>query len=198
LTSRTPPEIKWLLVERATLVGDIVRLEERKVLLEAELGRVRDLVAAVDTSIRLVDNGLRLDAGGQVGRHCPTYGRRGALKDFQIAALKAAGETGLSVRAASLLASSNFELNFASKAEFLRYSHNTVHPQLQQLRNHGLAENLSGTGPDGMLWRWKTILPTFADLALLACAAPAARVPDGQKDTAGHQVAYQRGGYVAG
>jgi hypothetical protein len=37
LTSRTPPEIKWLLVERATLVGDISRLEQRRALLEAEL-----------------------------------------------------------------------------------------------------------------------------------------------------------------
>jgi hypothetical protein len=186
LASRTPPEIKWLLVERATLVGDITRLEERKALIEAELGRVRDLVAAVDTSIRLVDGGLRLDAAGQVGRHCPTYGRRGALKDFLIAALKAAGEAGLSGRAASLLASANFELNFASKAEFLRYSRNTVRPQLQRLRKHGLAENLAGTGPDGMLWRWKKVLPTLADLALLARAAPPAGVPNGQKDEAGH------------
>lgn len=191
MASRTPPEIKWLLVERATLVGDIVRLEERKVLLEAELGRVRDLVAAVDTSIRLVDSGLLLDAAGSVQRHCPAYQRRGALKEFLIAALKAAGETGLSVRTASLLASANFELNFASKAEFLRYSRNTVRPQLQQLRNHGLAENLPGTGADGMLWRWKRMLPTFADLALLANAAPGAGVPNGQKDQARHQMAHQ-------
>lgn len=198
MASRTSPEIKWLLVERATLVGDIVRLEERKVLLEAELGRVRDLVAAVDTSIQLVDGSLRLDAAGQVGRHCPTYHRRGALKDFLTAALKAAGDAGLSGSAASLLATANFGLNFATKAEFQKYSRNTIRRQLQRLRNHGLAENLPGTGPESKLWRWKRALPSLADLALLADTAPAAGVSNGQKDEAGHQMAYQRDGYAAG
>lgn len=168
MAPRTPPEIKWLLVERATLVGDIVRLEERKALLDAELSRVRDLVAAVDTSIRLVDSGLRQDAAGQVGRHCPSYERRGVLKDFLVAVLKTAGDTGLSGRAASLLATANFGLNFATKAEFQRYSRNSIRRQLQQLRNHGLVETLPGTGPEGMHWRWKRTLPTLADLARLA------------------------------
>lgn len=178
-------------MERATLVGDIVRLEERKVLLEAELGRVRDLVAAVDTSIRLVDSGLLLDAAGSVQRHCPAYQRRGALKEFLIALLQGAGEAGISARDATLLTSAHFGLDFASRAEFWGYFRNTICPQFRRFRSHGLAENVPSTGPGGMLWRWKTSLPTLAELALLANAAPGAGVPNGQKDQARHQMAHQ-------
>ena len=87
-----------LLVERATLVGDIVQLVHGKLLLKAEIDDVCDLVAAVDTSIRLVDSGLRQNATGQVGRRCPAYGHPCALKEFLIAGLKAAEDWPIGAR----------------------------------------------------------------------------------------------------
>jgi hypothetical protein len=82
--------------------------------------------------------------------------------------VKEAVDDSLSARSASLLASANFQLDFANKADFLKYLRNTIRPQLQELRNHGLVENLPGTTSEGMLWRWKTTLPSLADLALQA------------------------------
>jgi hypothetical protein len=50
-----------------------------------------------------------------------------------------------------------------------------------------------------MLWHWKRGLPTLAELALLASAAPSpAGGIDGNQDPAGHQVAHQRDGHAAG
>lgn len=185
MTNKTPPEVKWLLVERATLVGDIALLEQRRTLLDAEITRVRNLVAAVDTSIRLVERGLRPDAAGRVRRHCQNYGRRGALKEFLVATLQGAGEAGLSARAVTLLASAHFELDFVSKAEFTNYLRNTVHPRLRELRQKDLVENIPGQGRDGMRWRWKRQLPTLAELALLAGPSSGSALAPGAAD--GHQ-----------
>jgi len=146
VTSWTPPAIKWLLVERATLVGDISRMEQRKALLDAELIRARSLVAAVDTTIRLMERDVRVDAAGTVQRHCPSYRRRGALQDFLIATLQDAGDAGISTRDATLLISAHFELDFVSKAEFRKYSRNTVSAQFRRFRNQGPAENMPSTG----------------------------------------------------
>jgi len=57
-----PARNQMALVERATLVGDISRMEQRKALLDAELIRARSLVAAVVTSIRLMEPDARFDA----------------------------------------------------------------------------------------------------------------------------------------
>lgn len=58
------------------LVGDIIPLAKRNLLIEAESDHVRGLISALDTSIRLVDSGLRQDATGQVGRRCPRMDTR--------------------------------------------------------------------------------------------------------------------------
>lgn len=150
---------------------------------------MRDLVAALDTSILLAERGVRPDAAGSVQRHCPAYRRRGALKEFLIATVQGAGEVGISARDAALLACAHFELDFVNKAEFERYFCNTVRPQFRRFRRHGLAENMPSTGLGGMLWRWKTSLPTLAELALLA-DLPSSEAYDGTEDEAGHQVAF--------
>lgn len=197
MPSRTPPELKWLLVERATLLGDIEQLARRRAELDTELQRLQSLVMALDTSIRLLDARVRAEAAGKVFRHCQQYGKRGALKTFITQTLREA-EEGLSLRAIAERAARHFSLDVCSSPALTRYGDNSIRPQLQQLRDEGLVENLPGTGRVALLWRWKRSVPTFADLALLAGVTLAGEVPDGHQNASGHQMAHQRDGHAAG
>lgn len=84
LRSLTPPDLKWLLVERATLAGDLLQMELRRAELTAEIAKTKSRVQALDTTIRLCHSNARPDAAGAVRRHTPGYGRRGALKGVLI------------------------------------------------------------------------------------------------------------------
>lgn len=53
LTTHTAPELKWLLVERGTLAGELDKLQGQHSLLAAEIARVQDTLQAFDTTIRL-------------------------------------------------------------------------------------------------------------------------------------------------
>lgn len=81
MRSRTPPDLKWLLVERATLAGDLLQMELRQVELIAEIAKTKSRVQALDTTIQLCHSNARSDAAGAVRRHTPGYGRRGALEE---------------------------------------------------------------------------------------------------------------------
>lgn len=164
MATKTRPDIKWLLVERATMVGDIELLERRRTLLDAEIARLRTLVAALDTSVSLAERHVRPDAAGSVQRHRQSYGRRGALQDFLVQTLQDATDEGLSAREVTLLASAHFGLDFVSKAEFNCYLRNSVQPRLRELRAKGQVDNPSSRGREVTLWRWKRSLLTFADL----------------------------------
>lgn len=164
MATKTRSDIKWLLVERATLVGDIAQLERRRAVLDAEIARLHALVSTLDTSIRLAERSVRPDAAGSVRRHRQNYGRRGDLQAFLVQTLRNAADVGLSAREVTLLASAHFGLEFVSKAEFNSYLRNSVQPRLRELRGKGQVENTSSTGRDATLWRWKRSSLTFADL----------------------------------
>lgn len=166
MVTKTRPDIKWLLVERATLVGDIAQLERRRTLFDAEIARLRALVAALDTSVCLAERRVRPDAAGTVRRHRQSYGQRGALQAFLVQTLQNAADVGLSAREVTQLASAHFALDFVSKAEFNSYLRNSVQPRLRELREKGQVENSSSTGQDATLWRWRRSM-TFADLTRL-------------------------------
>lgn len=183
MASRTPPEIKWLLLERATLAGDIEQLARRRALLDVGMENLRSRVQALDTSIRLLDVRVNAAVAGKIRRHCQQYGERGALKAF-IAQTVRETEHGLSLRAIAALAAAHFRIEFQSKAELTRYLQNSIRPQLQQLREDDLVENQPRTGPDGMLWRSKrSDMPSFAELARLA-GLPPSTAHDGDQDEA--------------
>lgn len=165
MAPKTRPDIKWLLVERGTLVGDIAQLEKRRTLVDAEIARLEALVVALDISIRLTEARVRPDAAGSVQRHRQSYGRRGALRDFIVQTLQNAEDRGLSAREVTLLVSAQFKLHFVSKTEFNRYLENSIHPRLRELREKGFVANVPNTGRDGMLWRWKRTLPVISDLS---------------------------------
>jgi hypothetical protein len=177
LASRTPPEIKWLLVERATLAGDIEQLARRRVLLDAEMEILRSRAQALDTSIRLLDARVNAGAAGKVFRHCKQYGGRGALKAFIVQTVFES-ESGLSGRSIARLAAAHFGIEFLTNGELARYCANTIRPQLRQLREEGLVRTIAGAWPEGLLWCPVQGLPTFADLARLA-GLPPSKAHDG-------------------
>lgn len=45
-------DIKWLSVERATLVGDITQIKQRRTLLNVEVTRLHTQFVALDTALR--------------------------------------------------------------------------------------------------------------------------------------------------
>ncbi|MES2151893.1 MAG: hypothetical protein V4508_19105 [Pseudomonadota bacterium] len=195
MPSPTPPELKWLLVERATLAGDLQKLEERRAMLDAEMTATRGVLSSLDTTIGILESRLRPDAAGVVRRH-GDYGRHGALTDFIVEMLKPAA-AGVLPRDITLGVAAHFDIVFASKAEFLRFHRNTVHARLSALKRRGLAERIP-IGPNSVIWRWRKGLPTLAELrseaAVLARGVGDTDVPN----TAGHQMAHQRGGNAAG
>jgi len=198
LRTRTPPELKWLLVERATLAGDLASLKRRQSLIEAEIARVQSMLQALDTSIRLTEARARPDAAGVVRRHQLKYGRRGALKAFVVEALQAE-PAGLTTRDVAVAAATYFELPFVSESDFLGYLDNTVRAQLNKLAGEDLVSKARTGGPGTMRRTWKRGMPTLAELALLVDAAATARgAVDGNKNEAGHQMAHQRDGHAAG
>jgi hypothetical protein len=199
LTTRTPPELKWLLVERATLLGDISQLERRRGNLDAEseairmrlhaleerrraamdskIDALRTRVQALDTSLRLLEPRIRPDVGGVVSRHHPAYGERGALKEF-VAATIGESDAGVSAREVGLRAVGHFGIAFEAKCEFHNYMANTIRPALKDLRRAGRVISSPGAGGE-MLWHPKRGLPTLAELALLSGSAPS---PQGATD----------------
>ena len=174
LTSRTPPELKWLLVERATLVGDMARMERRRELLDADIVRLHRTIQALDTSMHLLESRLQPGAAGIKFRHMPEYRRRGGLKDFILEAVSQA-EAGLSTREVGRRAAAQFALEFVSLSEFSVFLKNTVRPGLRDLQLAGKLECTPPGKGGKSLWQPKRALPTLAELALLAGAEPACR-----------------------
>lgn len=173
MRTRTPPELKWLLVERATVVGDIARLDARQALLAAELADRWATLRALDTTIRLTEYPVAPNAAGVVRRFAREYGQRGALKEFIVSTLRDRALGGMGTRALAQDASVHFGLNFATKAEFSIFQKNSVRPQVARLREQGLVElvNVDGKPHNAGLWRLKKALPTLAELTALAAAS---------------------------
>ena len=119
---------------------------------------------ALDTALQLAEAHVRLDAAGVIRRAALEYGRRGALKDFVVTTLQTAAD-GLTARAIAVLARDHFGFQFTLPVELSEFIESSIRPQLKKLRSQGLVTNLAGDGPDGMLWTWKSGLPTLAELA---------------------------------
>lgn len=80
--------MKWLLVERATLAGDLASLKMRLCHLESKIAQVQSAVQALDTTILLIESRVRPNAAGVIPRHETGYGARGALRAFIVETLQ--------------------------------------------------------------------------------------------------------------
>ena len=200
LRTRTPPEVKWLLVERATLAGDLATLKLRQRHLESKITQVQAAVHALDTTILLMEARLQPDAGGVIHRHEKGYGTRGALRAFIVETLQTTHNP-LTTRDIAVVASMYFGLGYETGPDFNRYQRNTIRAQLYLLVDEGIVLKTGAEGARTVYWRWKRALPTLAALALLA-GATSSPLPKGatddSEDTSRYQVAHQRDGNATG
>lgn len=86
-----PPHLKWLINERAMLLGEVQQREIRIQRLSAEVEQARGKIAALDTAMALFDSRVNPGAGGVINGIAEKYGGRGGLQRFLLAQVAAAG-----------------------------------------------------------------------------------------------------------
>lgn len=198
--TRTPPDLKWLLNERAALAGKadtsqkrIDSLKKKAAALESKLEGVRGAIAitqrarqetlsnlqALDLTMEMAHRNVRSDAAGTVHAWAGKYGKRGALKEFIVQSLREASPCALTTVALIAAATQHFGLQFETITEKLIFRQ-TIRRYLRLLREvDETVESLHErrTGCPTARWRWKTA-PTLADLKALAGAAGKYGEPD--------------------
>lgn len=185
--SRTSPDLKWLLNQRAAYLGALQQAEARTTplqrklaLLEAQVAKLsarlekaleparsiqRD-IQALDVVIDAMHGQVNKDAVEPVKAWAGRYGARGARKQFIITFLQAAYPHPVKTKHVldALIHRFNIPLETSRERTALRHS---VLQALVKLRDaDGVVVSLhvrkAGT-PDG-LWRWKEPMPTLEQL----------------------------------
>lgn len=169
MRTRTPPDLKWLLVERATIAGDIQRLQATQAQIASELANLQTQLEALDSTLALAYSSVRPDSAGAIQCH-GRYGKRGALKAFIVATVQNATPASITTLEIAYSVVGAFGLSFATKVEFQAFTNNSIKRQILLLKKEGLVEALHNPiGGAGVgTWRWKTRLPTLVDLSALA------------------------------
>jgi hypothetical protein len=164
MRSVTRSEVKWLLVERATIAGDIAQLKESQQLIQDKLEECESRLAALDATIAFVNHTLSVEAAGTIQRHTPEYRKRGALKALIIKVLQEAAPKAIDTLTIAHAVAAHFNLVFSNNYERIAFARNSIGKQLRRLRQEGVAESChQGTNVLGM-WRWKNQLPSWGKL----------------------------------
>lgn len=200
MREQTPPLLKWLLVERPTLAGNIVRAHERAGFIDRELARAQEQLAqlesevaglrkqktrlqnslqyenerlaALDTATGMASNyQVAPDVLGTIRVHLGAYEKRGNLKSFLATVLQDSAPKSLNTHVLLNMTVMRFGLDFATKVERSAFKANTLKRTLYQLKQEGLVEAVHGESKTGVgLWRWKTSLPPMPEPLLCANA----------------------------
>lgn len=191
--TRTPPDTKWLLNERAALAGVVEKAELTLAGLRAKQGRLEHQltkvqfsmeraqcaqsraqasVQALDATMGLVCARLEPTSAGVVDAWAGKYGKRGSLGAFVEQALRAAAPEPLTTTVLMNLAAREFGISFPV-AKDRRNFNKSVSSSLRGLHRRGLIEPLHdrGLGSHG-LWRWK-LAPSLDELRARAAAVAA-------------------------
>lgn len=179
---KTPPDLKWLLNERASILGALQSQDERRQRLEAKrqklehqlsivqrdvmrvdvaMGRLQTNLQALDTAIGMAHSSANPECLGAVQAWAGRYGERGALTVFVKEALQACAPDMLTMTVLVDMAASQFGQTFAVPAE-RRSFRKSVRSALHTLHKKGCIEPLhSGESAEHGQWRWK---PPFSSL----------------------------------
>jgi hypothetical protein len=183
--TRTPPDVKWLLNERAALAGTVAKAADKQQALAAKRGRleaqlegVLQLLArsrtaqsraqasidAIDVTLGLAHPRVRPTCAGEVSAWAGKYGKRGGLGDFVEQALQSAAPAALTTTVLINLASMQFGVAFPLPKD-RRAFRKSVSSALTSLLKRGLIEPLHSReeGSHG-LWRWKVQAATLGGL----------------------------------
>lgn len=180
--TRTPPDIKWLLNERAALAGEHARAVAKQVALKAKQARLERQLStvlqqieragiaakraqasldALDATMGLLNPRLVPTAAGMVDAWAGKYGKRGALGAFVEEALRQAAPEPLTTTVLINLASRQFGIAFALPKD-RRNFRKSVSSALSALLKRGLIEPLhSRTEGSHGVWRWVSQAPSF-------------------------------------
>lgn len=180
--THTPPDVKWLLNERAALAGEIARAQAKQASLRhkrqclerqlagvtSELDRSRTAqersqasLLALDATMELAHPTLNPCAGGTVKAWAGKYGKRGGLGAFIERLLSAAAPAPLTTTVLIDLSTKEFGLELATPGE-RRSLRKSVSSALASLQKRELVEPLHDRteGSHGV-WRWREKLPTL-------------------------------------
>lgn len=173
---RTPSTIKWLLTERAALVGEQEKLAKQIGRLQQRAQELASKVAALDVTLELVAPEVSPTAGGALKVWSGRWGGYGALTRFLYSKIREAGAVGLETRHLSLMVCAHFDIEVTSSQELRCLHRNAVYPVLQQGREDGLlvSQVLQGGRYANAIWRWADCLKT---LEAGACDAGAYESP---------------------
>jgi hypothetical protein len=182
---RTPSDLKWLLNERAAILGAMQSQEERRLRLEAKqqkleqqlsavkvdtqrtevaIGRLKANLQAMDAAIGMVQSAAAPDSLGAVQAWAGRYGERGALTAFVKSTLQACAPNLLTMTVLMDMAAIQFGQTF-SVPEERRSFRKSVRSALNSLHKKGYVEPLhSGGGSEHGQWRWKPSVSSFDDL----------------------------------
>lgn len=185
--TRTPPDVKWMLNERAALAGEVAKAEVTQADLRAKQARLTQQLTkvqflmersqcaqsraqasidALDATMALAHSRVEPTAGGVVDAWSGKYGKRGGLGELIAQSLRETAPEPLTTTVLMNLAARHFGITFPL-AKDRRSFNKSVSSSLFWLLKRGLVEPLHDRqeGSHGV-WRWKAQTPTLDALRL--------------------------------
>ena len=188
---RTPPDVKWLLNERAALAGEVAKARASQHVLQAKRERIELRLAAVqrlmersqcaqsraqasmdaiDATLALAHARVEPSAAGVVQAWAGRYGKRGALGECIANLLQQSAPAPMTTSVLIDLVARQFDVAFALPKD-RRSFRKSVSSALTSLLKRDLIEPLHDRteGSHGQ-WRWKPALPSLGSLKQMANA----------------------------
>ncbi len=171
--TRTAPEKKWLLNERAVVKGELQAIEDELGRLLARKAHLVILLAALDNVYSQLTP-IVPPAPDLVVHGHTRYGGRGNCIKWVRQVLQEAYPAALDTAALTLAAEEAFGLVHATPAQRGKFRNNSLRTALRTLLGQGVAERLhdyKGVPHRAGVWRWVPPEPAYADVVAQAAHA---------------------------
>jgi hypothetical protein len=154
MTTRRPSALKWLMETRARLAGDAERLEQLRLALAEEEAKVRKKLAEVDAVLGQFDGSLEADTIPPLRGWKGRYGKRGALRETVLTALREAHPDALTSFEVATHVTVRLSLDFESRRQAEHWQDSTLRKVLQSAVQSGDVEALPSERRGTNRWRW--------------------------------------------
>jgi hypothetical protein len=194
VVTRTPPDIKWLLNERAALAGEVEKALAKQAVLAHKRDRLQNQLAgvlkamersrvaqarsqaslnALDATMVIVNKGVNPGAGGSVWAWAGKYGNRGGLGEYIAQILEGAAPEPVTTSMLINIASRQFGVVLVTpkdRRNFNKSVSSALYSLLKRKRIEAVHDRREGSHG---LWRWDEGLPSFAEMAAEAALVEA-------------------------
>jgi len=163
----TPSALKWLAEKRGRLAHDLLQTRQIAADVNARVASLEVDLAAVDRAITIFDANIDPERIEPVNAH-GRYGKRGALRDSVLAALKAHGVEWVATENIEALVCLELGLAFETPAVRKKWYDNSLRKQLKRFVEEGLVErqhDVADLGVETGRWRWLSTRRTSSTLA---------------------------------